>query len=58
MIFYQGGPTDHVTHIPVPFSQSSAEIEYNAACTSGTTLAHFRMLINEFLNKDPDIFPE
>ena len=21
-------------------------------------LAHFRMLIHEFLNKDPDIFPE
>ena len=21
-------------------------------------LAHFRMLINELLNKDPDIFPE
>ena len=22
------------------------------------TLAHFRMLIHELLNKDPDIFPE
>ena len=22
------------------------------------TLAHFRMLINELLNKDPDVFPE
>ena len=22
------------------------------------TLAHFRILLHEFLNKDPDIFPE
>ena len=31
------------------------EIEYNAACTAGIALAHFRMLIHEFLNKDTDI---
>ena len=31
---------------------------YNAACTAGMALAHFRMLIYEFLNKDPDIVPE
>ena len=24
IIFYQGGPSDHVTHIPVPVSQSDA----------------------------------
>ena len=27
IIFYQGGPIDHVTHVPVPVSQSSAESE-------------------------------
>ena len=30
IIFYQGGPIDHGKHVPVPVSQSSAEIEYNA----------------------------
>ena len=51
--FYQGGPIDHGTHVPGPVAQSSADSEYNAACTAGMTLAHFRMLINELLNKDP-----
>ena len=46
IIFYQGGPIDHGTHVPVPVSQSSAESEYNAACTAGMALAHFRMLIH------------
>ena len=32
--------------------------EYNAACTPGMDLAHFRMLIHELLNKDPDIVLE
>ena len=57
IIFYQGGKIDHGTHAPVPVAQSSAESEYNAACTEGMALAHFRMLIHEFLNKDPDIVP-
>ena len=35
IIFYQGGPIDHGTHVPVPFDQSGAESEYNAACTAG-----------------------
>ena len=43
MIFYQGGPIDHDTHVPGPVAQSSAESEYNEACTSGMALAHFRM---------------
>ena len=55
IIFYQGGPIDHGTHVPGPVSQSSAESEYNVACTAGMALAHFRMIINELLNKDPDI---
>ena len=25
IIFYQGGPVDHVTHVPGPFAQSGAE---------------------------------
>ena len=46
IIFYQGGPIDHGTHVPGPVAQSSAESEYNAACTSGMALAHFRMLVH------------
>ena len=30
IIFYQGGPIDHGTHVPVPVAQSSAKSEYNA----------------------------
>ena len=50
IIFYQGGPIDHGTHVPGPVVQSSSESEYNAACTAGMALAHFRMLVHEFLN--------
>ena len=58
IIFYQGGPIDHGTYVPGPVAQSIAESEYNAACTEGMALTHFRMLINELLNKDPDIVPK
>ena len=58
IIFYHGGPMDHGTHVQGPGAQSSAESEYNAACTAGMVLAHFRMLIHELLKKDPDIVPE
>ena len=58
IIFYQGGTIDHGTHVPVQVAQSSAESEYNASCTAGMDLAHFRMLIHELLNKDPYIVPE
>ena len=58
IIFYQGGPIDHVTHVPGQVAQSSAESEYNAACTVGMALAHFRMLIHELLNEDPDMVPK
>ena len=58
IIFYKGGTIDHGTHILGPVAQSSAEIEYDVACTAGMALAHFRMLINELLNKDPDIVTE
>ena len=45
IIFYQGEPIDHGTHVPGPVAQSSAESEYNAECTAGMALAHFRILI-------------
>ena len=54
IIFYQGGPIDHGTHVTGPVERSSAESEYNAACTAGMALAHFRMLVHELLNEDPD----
>ena len=57
IIFYQGGTIDHVTHVPGPVAQYSAESEYNAAYNAGMVLAHFRMLIHELLNKDTDIVP-
>ena len=57
IIFYQGGPIEHGTHVPGPVAQSSAEIEYNAAYTAGMALENFRMLVYELLNKDPDIVP-
>ena len=58
IIFYQGGPIDHCTHVPVPVSQFSANSEYNSACTTGTALANARILNNGFLNKDPDVVPK
>ena len=51
--FYQGGPMDHSTYVPGPVAQSSGESEYNAACTTGMDQAHFRIINNELLNKDP-----
>ena len=47
IIFYQGVPIDHGTHVPGPVSQSSADIDYNAACTAVMALAHFRMLVHD-----------
>ena len=58
IIFYHGGPIYHGTHVPGPVSQSSAESEYNLACTAGMALSRFRMLIHELLNKDTDIATE
>ena len=58
IIFYQGGPIDHGTHVPGPVAQSSGESDYNAACTAGMALAHFRMLLHELLNEDPEVVPK
>ena len=53
IVFYQGVSIDHFTHVPGPFAQYGAEIEYNAACTEGMALSHFRIPNNDFLNKVP-----
>ena len=58
IVFYHGGTIDHCTHITVPVDQYSAESEYNASCTLGMALAHFRMINSKLLNKDPDVVPE
>ena len=42
----------------IPVSQSSAESDYNVACTAVISLARFRMISNDFLNKDPYVVPE
>ena len=46
IIFYQGGPIGHGTHFPGTVAKYSVESGYNAACTAGMALAHFRMLIH------------
>ena len=58
IIFYQGGPTDHVLYVPVPVYQSSAESDYNAAYIEVMALSKFRMLIHELLHKYPDIYSQ
>ena len=58
IIFDQGEPIDHGTHITGSVAESSAESEYNEACNAGMDLAHFSMLIHELLNKDTDIVTE
>ena len=58
IIFYQSGPIDHGIYVPGPVYQSSSESEYNASCTAGMDLSHFRILIHELLNKDPHIVQE
>ena len=57
-MFYQGVPIYHFKHVPGPVAQSIAESEYNSSFTAVMSLAHFRMLNNEFLKKDPDVVPE
>ena len=58
IILCQGGTIYHGTHVPGPVAQSSAESDYNAACTAGMALSHFRMLLHELLNEDPDMVPK
>ena len=58
IIFYLGGPINHGKHFLGPVAQSSAEREYNAACTAGMALVNFRMLVHELLNEDPYMVPK
>ena len=58
IVFYQGGPIDHYTHVPGPVDQSSAKSEYNAACTAEIYISHFRIINNDFLVKYTDVVPE
>ena len=55
IVFYQGGPIDHCTHVPVQVSHSSSESDYIEACTVEMLSSHFIMLNNELVNKDPDV---
>ena len=56
-MFYQCGPIDRCTHVSSPVAKSISESEYNAACNAGMSLAHFRLINNELLNKDPYVVP-
>ena len=38
IVFYQGGPIDHFTHVQGSVAQSSAESDYNTAWTAGMAL--------------------
>ena len=58
IVFYQGEPIDHFTHVPGPVSQSISESEYNLSCTAGMSLAHLRMQNNCLLNKYIYVVPE
>ena len=58
IVFYKGGKIDHCTHVPGTISKSSAESDYNAARTAVISIAHFRMISNDFLNKYPYVVPE
>ena len=57
-MFYQDGPIDNFTHVPGPVAQSSSDIDYNAAFTVWMTIAHFSIINNKFLNRDPYVVPE
>ena len=58
IVFYQGGPIDHWTHVLSTVAQSISGREYNTVCTTVMALAHFRMLNNELLNNDTYVVPE
>ena len=54
ILFYQGGPVDFSSMVPVQVAISSAEAEYNAGATTGMSISHLRMLINELNGHDVD----
>ena len=53
-MFYQGGVVDQSSFMPTPVAMSSAEAEYNTACTACMSAAHHQILHNEFRLLDPD----
>ena len=55
---YQGGTIDCCTYVKGPVAQSNAESECNTTFTAGMSPAHYRMLNNEFMNKDTDVVTE
>ena len=55
IVLYQGGPVDYSSHVPGPVAKSSAESEYNSACTAGMDIVQIRILNDEYLNKDPGV---
>ena len=57
ILFYQGGPIGHFTHVPFPVAQASYESEYNAVCNALISIAHFIILINELMSKYIDVVP-
>ena len=57
-MFYQCETINHCTHVLFSVAQSSADSEYNTACTAGIALEHSRMMNNQLLNNDPYVVPE
>ena len=57
-MFYQRVIIDNYICVPCPYDQSSAQSENNSACTTGMALSNFRIINDEFLNKDPYVVPE
>ena len=57
IVFNQGGPIDHFPHVLVPVAQYSSESENNVSFAALMDLAHFRIINNDLVNKDPDVVP-
>ena len=51
-------PFHYCTHVTGPVSQSSAENDYNTACTAGMELENSIMQNNELMNKHAYVVPE
>ena len=58
IVFYQGGPICHCTHVPGTLAQSSAESEYSSTYTAVMDLANFMIRNNVLLEKDPGVVSE
>ena len=58
IVFYQGGPIYHCTHVTGQVSQYSAKNNYNTAYTAGMELENSIMQNNEFMNNHAYVVPE